>query len=336
MDAHIKKSARQPDVSIIIPFYDSEKYLHECVSSVAGQSWKNIEIILVDDGSRDRSPIISAEWAAKDARVRIVSKKNGGISSARNAGVRTSRAEYVLFVDSDDLLRMDAVERLLSVAQGHDFVVFGYVRVNDAGHLIDHEILGCPDARITSIEDYRRAILLGEAENYAWTRLYSKHVLDRLDGPFDEKVSFLEDVEFTRRLCSVSTSIGVVPLPLYLYRFNENSLTHAPNPRRAMDGLAVIEGDPWSLCVTGLPREERSIAENRIIGTLFMCYDLASGSGVEAYEARKKIWSSILREAGKDFVLGHTNKWKLAFAKMGLYRPARAFANARGRIKRGF
>ena len=99
-------------ISVIVPVYKVEKYLNQCIESVVAQSYRNLEIILVDDGSPDRCPEICDMWVKKDARVRVIHKKNGGVSDARNVGLDESRGEYVLFVDSDDLIAPELVEEL--------------------------------------------------------------------------------------------------------------------------------------------------------------------------------------------------------------------------------
>ena len=89
-------------VSVIVPIYNAEKYLNKCLESIIGQTYKNLEIILVDDGSSDNSPIICDAWAQIDSRIRVIHKKNGGVSSARNAGIDLAQGDYIGFVDADD------------------------------------------------------------------------------------------------------------------------------------------------------------------------------------------------------------------------------------------
>lgn len=101
-------------VSVIIPVYNSEKYLSECLESVANQSYHNIEIILIDDGSHDNSGTICDEFAAKDERIKVIHKENGGVSSARNVGLAIMSGVYVTFVDSDDYIKNNMIEQMLS------------------------------------------------------------------------------------------------------------------------------------------------------------------------------------------------------------------------------
>ncbi|MBS5190333.1 MAG: glycosyltransferase family 2 protein [Lachnospiraceae bacterium] len=104
-------------VSIIIPIYKTEKYLRRCIESVLEQTYKKIEVILVNDGSPDNSLNICEEYEKKDSRVHIVNKKNGGLSSARNAGILVATGDYITFLDSDDYLKLDAIESLFQVLE---------------------------------------------------------------------------------------------------------------------------------------------------------------------------------------------------------------------------
>lgn len=124
-------------VSIIIPVYGVEKYLNQCVESVVNQTYKNIEIILVDDGSLDRCPEMCEEWKKRDSRILVIHKSNAGLGMARNTGLDNASGEYVYFLDSDDYITNDAIEQLFSVAkkENADIVGSGLYRVTDDGIL---------------------------------------------------------------------------------------------------------------------------------------------------------------------------------------------------------
>ena len=100
-------------ISVVVPVYKVEKYLDECVQSIVNQTHRNLEIILVDDGSPDRCPQLCDEWAEKDSRIRVIHQKNGGLSAARNAGLDVAKGDYIGFVDSDDYIAPDMYEQLL-------------------------------------------------------------------------------------------------------------------------------------------------------------------------------------------------------------------------------
>ena len=107
-------------VSVILPIYNVELYLKECIESVIGQSYKDLEIILVDDGSTDQSPYICDEYAKIDRRIKVIHKKNGGLGYARNSGMKVATGEYVAFVDSDDYVDLDMFESMYNSAKKYD------------------------------------------------------------------------------------------------------------------------------------------------------------------------------------------------------------------------
>lgn len=119
-------------ISVIVPVYKAEPYLDRCVESIVNQTYKNLEIILVDDGSPDNSPNICDDWAKKDERIKVIHKKNGGVSSARNAGIKEATGEFVQFVDSDDYIDLSFCEQLVTPFEGDvDLVVSGFTITND-------------------------------------------------------------------------------------------------------------------------------------------------------------------------------------------------------------
>ena len=107
-------------ISVIVPIYNVEKYLERCVESIINQTYKNLEIILVDDGSPDNCPQMCDDYAKKDSRIKVVHKKNGGLSDARNAGMKVATGEYVSFIDSDDYISLDFYETLLETIVDND------------------------------------------------------------------------------------------------------------------------------------------------------------------------------------------------------------------------
>lgn len=128
----------QPLISVIVPIYNVEQYLDRCLASICGQSYRNLQIICVDDGSTDGSPRIIAEWAAKDDRICVVSKENGGVSSARNAGLDAAKGEFVASVDSDDYLLPDIYEKAVTrLTPDCDMLVFHAKMVDEAGRVVN-------------------------------------------------------------------------------------------------------------------------------------------------------------------------------------------------------
>ena len=125
----------RPIISVVIPVYNVEAYIERCVNSVRNQTVENIEIILIDDGSPDQSPVLCDQYAEKDRRVRVIHKKNGGLASARNRGITVATGKYIFFLDSDDWLEKDGLQQLYELAQKYqvDFVRYRAFRTEWPG-----------------------------------------------------------------------------------------------------------------------------------------------------------------------------------------------------------
>ena len=175
-----------PAISVIIPVYKVEPYLDACVSSVVGQTFSDLEILLVDDGSPDRCPELCDTWAQKDPRVRVIHQENGGLSAARNTGIEAATGEFLAFVDSDDMLEPDALRRAWEAQQAcqADLVIFNLVYVDEHNHpLPAPDFSGFRDEVLTADEVWQRYFALAEQKIYyvvAWNKLYRRELFKTL------------------------------------------------------------------------------------------------------------------------------------------------------------
>lgn len=219
-------------VSVIIPIYNSEAYLEQCVDSVLSQDFDEFEVILVDDGSTDASPSIVDKFAAQDNRIRPVHKKNGGLSSARNAGLEVAVGDYVIFLDSDDWWNSDTCLRQLydvAVQNDADFVRGEYRRVDETGS----KFLG---SRNFPNEIYHNKVMsplpflerVVQTEYYAWLYLVRRSSLG--NACFRESLKYQEDVDFMFRIMILSLKCVYLPLAFYNYRFRESSMIRLDSP----------------------------------------------------------------------------------------------------------
>ena len=173
-------------ISIIIPVYKVEKYLNKCVESVVNQTHKNLEIILVDDGSPDNCPAMCNEWAKKDDRIKVIHKKNGGLSDARNAGLEIMTGNYVMFVDSDDFLDASICEKLLNIIEKYDvgFAMCGTNIVDENGNI---KAVPKSDENVCVFTDFDALRqLLNPKLPYimtAWAKLYKSSVFKNIKYP---------------------------------------------------------------------------------------------------------------------------------------------------------
>lgn len=194
------------NVSIVVPVYKTEKYLNRCVYSLLNQTLDNIEIILVNDGSPDACPQICDELSNRDERIKVIHKKNGGLSSARNAGMSVAKGEYIGFVDSDDDVESDMYERMFSIAKQYniDLVMSDYIRIESDEHQYLKTLnidKGYYD-RQKIINDIFPNLIMSENLEYGpllsvWHCLYRRKFLSNNCLVFDEKVRWSEDNIFS-------------------------------------------------------------------------------------------------------------------------------------------
>lgn len=224
--------------SIIIPVYNVERYLRDCLDSVCNQSFTDWEAVCVDDGSTDGSSIILKEYAGKVDRLRIITQANGGLSSARNNGMMSARGEYILFLDSDDWLESNALEVLASNLDGEDMICFSGRR-----YFEDEKSFHEPDrlARhdYASGMDYYNDNALN-SRDFAFVcvvlRAYKRSFL--LNNHLRFKVGiYHEDNLFTPKACFFARRVKVLDECLYDYRVRANSITTTVSPKRLVDLL---------------------------------------------------------------------------------------------------
>lgn len=207
-------------ISIIVPIYKVESYLSRCIESIVCQTYGNIEIILVDDGSPDNCPIICDEWAKKDARVKVIHKKNGGLSDARNAGIDSAIGEYVLFVDADDSIDVSLCEKVMTFMRPDiDIVSFGYRRVYDN---CEELVTGDMTFELYDNEEaFRRYINRTPFTHMAWDKLYRRTLFE---GVRFIKGRLAEDMAMTYLLFAKARKVGYLNYSLYFYYIRENSI----------------------------------------------------------------------------------------------------------------
>lgn len=231
----------RPQVSVVIPVYRVEDYLARCVDSVLSQTLKDIQIILVNDGSPDRCPQICDAYAAEDDRICVIHKANGGLASARNAGMEVAVGKWLFFLDSDDWLEPDGLESLLSIGEEYqvDFVRYRAIRSGWPGM---QEHAPCMVEPIRELrhgyynkqqivdEVYPRLIITPQltmgAVVGAWGSLYNLDFLNRNQLWFYEEVKFSEDLVFSARVVRAANSFYFVDSPgVYHYFYNPNSIS---------------------------------------------------------------------------------------------------------------
>ena len=224
-------------ISIIIPVYKVEKYLEKCIESVLKQTYTNLQIILVDDGSPDNCGKICDEYAKKDSRIEVIHKVNGGLSYARNVGISKAKGRYIGFVDSDDYIKEDMYEILLNLIKEYDadVSICNLYDVIDGKEYIRNKENG--------IQEYSRLDILKEVlldkniQNYAWNKLYKKELFDEIKYPIGKKY---EDIGTTFYVFEKCNKIVVTSEPEYYYLKRSDSLVNNVTESTILDYTEII------------------------------------------------------------------------------------------------
>ena len=213
-------------VSFIVPVYNGEKRLKRCVESILNQDYPELEVILVDDGSRDGSWSLMQRYAEKDSRVKAIHKENGGVSSARNRGLAEAGGRYVQFADVDDWLPMDATKLLVREMEQNpaELVVGDFYRVVDENMSENGSIA---KGGMLSLREYADQMMLGPADLYygvLWNKLYRRSIIEEYSIRMDENISYSEDMIFNLEYLLHTKNIAVLKAPVYYYQYTKGSL----------------------------------------------------------------------------------------------------------------
>lgn len=262
-------------VSVVVPVYNAEKYLQECLVSLACQSYKDFEVLMVDDGSKDNSFAICQEWAAKDSRFLAFSQENAGVSAARNRALQEAKGEYVCFIDSDDLVAPDYLTHLMGLSKDGCFPICNYTRElselgKDKGTLSHYEA-----------KDYIRRIIYESVDHpNLWMMLFKKDIIRAHNLQFTVGCVRNEDTEFFVKYMFYEKEVRVSGFQGYYYR---------PNPQSVMrtsitvKSLSSIEA---SRRMNAFLFETKVIDDDSIVlskGVLYYAYSISRQKDIALY-----------------------------------------------------
>lgn len=230
--------------SVVVPVYNVEAYLKDCVDSILGQTFPDFELILVDDGSKDSSGALCDAYAATDSRVTVIHKENGGQSTARNAGVRAAKGTYILFLDSDDFIDTPEYFQDLHTAlkDGADVAVFRYYKYFSPEKKSDCGVTLADIRFHTKGELFTQLVKRDAFFCSCWSKCVAARILKDNNILFDETLR-CEDMDWYYSVVSVAESFVVLDKPYINYRQRENSVTSGFNPKSIYDYIITI--DKW-------------------------------------------------------------------------------------------
>lgn len=265
-------------VSIIVPIYNSENSINKCIDSIINQTYKDIEILLINDGSTDKSLDIIRNYAKLDKRIVIINKKNEGVSKTKNLGIKKSISEFIMFVDSDDYIELNAIERLINLQEKYNLDIVKFHYNNYIDNKLYNTKLNYPHYILLDnkekIKNFKKKLLSGEIPGYMQLLFIRKRILN--DLLINEKINFLEDLNFYLDLLNNNIKIGILNERLYNYINNKNGITFSLSKNKIitrLDGILFYFNHATSLADD---EEEKKLIYNTctylIIHSLFELY----------------------------------------------------------------
>lgn len=278
-----------PLISVIVPVYKAEPYLDRCIESIAGQTYDNLEILLVDDGSPDRSGIICDSWAEKDSRIRVIHKENAGSGAARNTALEQMRGELLAFVDSDDYIEPGMYQHLYELLEmGADIAECGYVETTE-----DHAQLGGGNREAvcyTPEEAMRLHIRDTEFRQLIWNKLYRREVAEGIRFPEGTKI---DDEYYTYQLLGNAKMLVRSDWIGYAYRQQPNSVMHEGFSIKRVQSLDA-KRQRMAYLKQHMPQLESEAKEDLVMSCLFVMQgSLRSLKGEELAGARELIGETM-------------------------------------------
>lgn len=279
-------------ISVIVPAYNAEKLLKRSIDSIISQTYKKIEIIIVDDGSKDNTGKIADLYAMQDKRVRVIHTNNGGEAKARNAGIAEAKGEFIAFCDADDYMNPGMLERMYNIAMTDrsDIVICSFNYVDENGEKLKWYKPQFKSCKLTSREAQKEFLISVNIEGFAWNKLIRKSLFVENDIQYDEnRVSYC-DVVAAYRLIESSMMISMLNEKLYDYYQIGTSCIHTPNVRKLLDYVVVLDQ------IFELALQEKLNDEGNIYRTYRLMkhlYGVYKERDLYDYKEMKKVYISL-------------------------------------------
>lgn len=280
-------------VSVIIPIYNSERYLDECLSSICSQTYRNLEIVAVNDGSTDSSIEMLESWTVKDKRLTVFNRLNGGLSAARNSGLSVCHGDVVMFVDSDDVLWSNAIEELQNAKKKSGArIACGLICYNNSqlGN-------GKGNLQVLAGEKSAEGLLYQTSSIIvsACAQLFDRDLFKGHD--YFKEGMYYEDLELIPRLHAFENKIAILNRRIYYYRQHETSYIHKFSPSR-FDSLKAVES--LRLHVAPMSKQLKKAVDDRLLSASFNAFLLIKNRN-EYKEIADIAWSNILKHRCQSF-----------------------------------
>ena len=315
-----------PKISVIIPIYNVERYLRKCIDSILAQTYRKLEIILVDDGSPDMCPQICDEYKARDERIRVIHKENGGLSSARNSGLDICTGDYIGFVDSDDWVASTMYEDLLNSISKYksDIAFCGISRVDETENYCI-ETLKYGHERVMSNMDFVSDIFLKNHENVCvWNKLYSANVFRNIRFPVGQ---IYEDAAILPQIVGNVTSLSYADVIGYYYRYRKGSLMNSGKAEKHKEAILYNTKSIEHFMREKAPQLQKEF-DCYEVNELAFILDFYNRSGIkknpEYKSLKKRLWKKIHLYLFS-FRTRFKNRISIFLIALGLFEPVQNF-----------
>lgn len=300
-------------ISIIVPVYNAELYLARCLESILSQSFTDFELLLIDDGSTDGSGEICDTYAEKDRRVRVFHKENGGVSSARNLGLKEAKGEWICFVDSDDELLSNGLQVMADgISDEVSMVMAGYHEIEDDLLLVD---TGVMDVKGRVIDRNEALLLMYPSEDkvymgYSVGKLFNKEQLKSGGVAFDEHITIKEDTLFVvAYLCQSDKPVYFTSTPVYKYLKVSTgamgSLSVSFNSKYLTSFDAVVEMNRLIHNLPNLDKKLSDVAKYEVVNRCYLIYGHMLKNNAVDKETISELKKKAMKEVGLSYYLGY-------------------------------
>ena len=277
-------------VSIIVAAYNIEDYIKRCMYSIVNQTFKDIEIIVVNDGSTDNTLNIINDFAKNDARIKVINKKNGGLIEARKSGLEIASGEYILFLDGDDWLHLEAIEKLYKEAKkdNFDIVLYNFYLAYDNNKLEEKSSF---EEIVKHEDDYLKLSLTGQIGANIWAKFLKRKFLIDNNIEFVKNITYAEDVATTNLLFMYSPKVSTIDENLHYYYQRENSVTKVVD-EKVFDIPKALEFIKSNLEKQGLYEKYKEEFEYLCYKHIYFYQIISSTNYIDIHRQLDKIWRS--------------------------------------------
>ena len=303
-------------ISIVVPIYNAEKYIDRCVSSILAQSYRNLEVLLMDDGSTDGTPAILDDFAKKDDRVRVIHKENTGHANSRNCGLLEATGEFITFMDCDDYMHPDFIEKMYGAIceDGSDMACCSFRYVDEEGKELDWTTPVLDRKAVSSADAQRDFLLTHNIEGFSWNKLVRRSIMMEQGLRYAGDQKAFVDMLLWYRFISFSGRVSYVADKLYDYYQMPGSVVHSIGDEKMGNFVTTTTNIRQQATENGLGREGEYYQTSRMLSQVYDQIRIDVKSGLKSGFLRKYGWEQLFGAPGKEVrkrIRSFSKEWEI-------------------------